>query len=95
MRPTKLEWSTVQIWQRDRAVRLAVGRRALSFRMVSSKGSHVHVVVVRGVAGVAVHGAGVDDGEVELLVGGLELHHEVEHLVHHFLGAGCRGGRSC
>ena len=72
--------------ERDRAVRLAVGRGHF-LQNGFQQGNHVHVFVLRCVPGVAVHRAGVDDGEVQLLVGGLQFHHEVEHLVHHFFGA--------
>ena len=86
MRPTKLEWSTVQIWSATGPFGSQSGA-GTSFRMVSSNGTMFMLSSSGCVTGIAVHGAGVDDGEVELLVGGLELHHEVEHLVHHFFGA--------
>ena len=72
--------------QRHRAGRFAVGRGNL-FEDGVEQGQHVHVVVRRIEARVAVHGARVDDGEVQLLVGSFQLHHEVEHLVHHLFGA--------
>ena len=43
---------------------------------------HVHVAVIGSQARVAVHSRGVHHGEVQLLVGGTQFHHEVEHLVH-------------
>ena len=75
--------------QRHRAVRLAVGSRDLLEDGFQQR-DHVHVVVVGRETGVAVHGTGVDDGEVQLRVGCFELHHEVEYLVHHFVGARAR-----
>ena len=45
------------------------------------QGQHVHVAVVGLEAGVAVDCRGVDDGEVELLVCGAEVHHQLEDLV--------------
>ena len=86
MRPTKLEWSTVQIWSATGPFGSQSGAGHF-LQNGFQQGNHVHVFVLRCVPGVAVHRAGVDDGEVQLLVGGLQFHHEVEHLVHHFFGA--------
>ena len=75
------------------------GERAVHVHLGSGQVAHDHVehgehvlVVVGGVqAGEAVHGGGVDHvlhGELELLVGGAEVGHEVERVVDHGLGAG-------
>ncbi len=50
--------------------------------------NHVHVAIARLEARVAVHGRRVHHGEVQLLVGGAQLHHQVEHLVHRAFGVG-------
>ncbi len=75
--------------QRDRVVRVDIGSGNLLQNGVEQR-IHVHVAVVRLVARIAVHRARVHDGEVELLVGSLELDHQVEHLVDDLLGAAAR-----
>jgi hypothetical protein len=44
---------------------------------------HVAIADVRGHAGVAIEGRGVDGGEIELLLGGAQAVEQVEGLVHH------------
>ena len=54
---------------------------------------HVHVAVVGVKAGKAIHGAGVDHvlhGELELVVGGTQVGHEVQAVVVGLLGVGAR-----
>ena len=76
----------------QRAVGVAVGGGQAVHDHVQ-QGVHVVVAVVRGEAGEAVDGARVDHvlhGELELPVGGAEVHHEVEGVVDHGLRAGAR-----
>ena len=74
----------------ERAVEVHLRRGQLPDDHVEHR-EHVHVVV-RGVeAGETVHGGGVDHvlhGELELLVGGAEVGHEVERGVDGLLGVG-------
>ncbi len=76
----------------QRAVGVAVGGRQAVHDHVQ-QGVHV-VVVVGGIqAGEAVHRAGIDHvlhGKFQLLVGGTQIHHEVQGVVHYLLRARAR-----
>jgi len=75
--------------QGDRTIGVDVRRGNLLQDGVEQR-QHVHVAIFHLVTGIAAHRARVDDREIELLVGSVELDHQVEHLVDHFLGATAR-----
>ncbi len=71
--------------QGHRAFGIHLGRRHLGQDGVEQR-HHVHVAVLGIKPRIAVDGRGVHHGEVQLLVRGAQLHHQVEHLVHRALG---------
>ena len=52
------------------------------------QGGHVGAGLVRLQAGVPLPGGGIAHGELQLVVVGAQLDEQVQHLVHHFRGAG-------
>jgi hypothetical protein len=77
----------------ERAVLVHLRRRAIEDGL--EQAGHVAVAHVRLEARVTLQRRGVDDREVELLVGRAEAVEQVEGLVDDPVRAGARGGRSC
>ena len=73
--------------QRNGAIGLNVGAGDFLQNGVE-QGNHVHVVVVRVVARVAVDGRSVHHGEIELLVRSTQFDHQIENLVNRTIRVG-------
>ena len=66
---------------------VALGRGHMGYDRFEERGQ-IGARFVRSQRGGAGAGGAVDYGAVQLLVGGVEVHEKLEHLVHHFGGAG-------
>ena len=51
---------------------------------------HIHIRVVQIFLGKSALCGGVEERAVQLLVGRVQIHKQLQHLVHHFLGTGLR-----
>ena len=67
----------------------------MRLRIASNSGRQSSLVSVELGAHDALAADGVEDREVELLVGGAELDHQIEHFVDDFGRTRVRSGRSC
>ena len=54
------------------------------------EGRHIRLRIVQLLLGKATLGGRVQEGAVQLLIGGVQIHKELQNLVYHLLGAGLR-----